>query len=176
MSSSENFNQQEDEEQSQGLPFDDHDDDVSQVHSDEADTTRKAANKLKVGELVVINKRPSRIVELVKSKIGKHGHAKVSIRGTDIFNGKQYECHLPVSHQIDVPILQKLDYSLITIDAKYTQLVNLQGVMRDDVELTDDPLCKRLIKLYESNENDQIIVTVISWAHEAKIIGIRKRQ
>jgi translation initiation factor 5A len=178
MSSEEDFNEQEQEQeeeeqiQSESLDFDDYD--VNQVNTGAVDTTSKAANKLKVGEYVVINKRPSRIVDLVKSKIGKHGHAKVSIKGTDIFNGKQYECHLPASHQIDVPIVRKLDYALITINTKYTQLVDLQGVMREDVELGDDPLCKRLIKLYESNETDEIIVTVISWSHEAKIIDFRK--
>jgi translation initiation factor 5A len=176
MSSQEDFSEQETEEQFQSESFGFDDYDVNQVNTGAVDVTSKPANKLKVGEYVMINKRPSRIVNFVKSKIGKHGHAKVSIRGTDIFNGKQYECHLPATHQIDVPIVRRLDYALITIRTKYAQLLDTQGVMRENVVLGDNALCKRLIELYQSNATDEIIVRVISWGHEAKVIDFRKVQ
>lgn len=41
--------------------------------------------------IVLGEKRPCKIVEYSISKTGKHGHAKASIVGIDIFDGRKYE-------------------------------------------------------------------------------------
>jgi translation initiation factor 5A len=149
---------------------------MTQIDTGATDSTSIPVNKLRIGKYALLEGRPCRVVEIKKSKTGKHGHAKANIAGTDLFTDKRYEVHLPTSHVIEVPIVQRLDYSLILIDGKFTQLIDLSGTMREDIEITDDETCEHLVQLYQSGEANEIIVTVLSSLGETKIIEFRKVQ
>jgi translation initiation factor 5A len=147
---------------------------VNQVDTGAMESTSIPVNKLRVGGYVLLEGRPCRVVDIAKSKTGKHGHAKANIAGADLFTGRRYEAHLPTSHDIEVPFVQRLDYKLINIDGQYTQMIDIRGNMREDVEITDDDVCQRLVELHESDEADEIIVTVLFALGESKIIEFRK--
>ncbi|KAH0795138.1 Eukaryotic translation initiation factor 5A [Histomonas meleagridis] len=152
-----------------------HDLDIAHIDTGALESTSIPVNKLKKGGYVLLEGRPCRVVDIAKSKTGKHGHAKANIAGTDIFTGRRYEAHLPTSHDIEVPFVQRQDYALINIDGKNTQLLDLQGNMREDVELGDDEICQKVINEYENNDSgDEIIVTVISSNGESRIIDYKK--
>jgi translation initiation factor 5A len=147
---------------------------MNQVDTGAMESTSIPVNKLRVGGYVLLEGRPCKVVDIAKSKTGKHGHAKANIAGTDLFTGRRYEAHLPTSHDIEVPFVQRLDYKLINIDGQYTQMIDLRGNMREDVEITNDEVCQRLVELHESDEIDEIIVTVLFALGESKIIEFRK--
>lgn len=54
--------------------------------------------------------KPCRVTEYCISKPGKHGAAKASIVGVDIFTGKKYEDGGPTSSNIFVPNVSKREY------------------------------------------------------------------
>jgi translation initiation factor 5A len=116
--------------------------------------------------------RPCRVVDISKSKTGKH--AKASVAGTDLFTSRRHKAHLPTSHDIEVPFVQREDYALINIDGKNTQLLDLQGNMREDVELGVGEVAQKLRDLWASGEAEEIIVTVLSALGEAEIIEFEK--
>lgn len=157
-----------------------HHDGDFEVHTTDSgaqDSTTIPVNKLKKGGYVLIEGRPCRVVDIAKSKTGKHGHAKASIAGTDLFTGRRYETHCPTSHDIEIPFVDRQDYALINIDGNNTQLLDLQGNMREDVELTKDELCDKIRDEYENNTSgEDIIVTVITSLGEAKIIEFKRSQ
>jgi translation initiation factor 5A len=155
-------------------PQDDYD--IHQVDTGALESTSIPVNKLKKGGYVLLEGRPCRVVDISKSKTGKHGHAKASIAGTDLFTGRRYEAHLPTSHDIEVPFVQREDYALINIDGKNTQLLDLQGNMREDVELADGDVSQKLRDLWASGEAEEIIVTVLSSLGESKIIEFKRGQ
>jgi translation initiation factor 5A len=155
-------------------PQDDYE--IHQVNTGALESTSIPVNKLKKGGYVLLEGRPCRVVDISKSKTGKHGHAKASIAGTDLFTGRRYEAHLPTSHDIEVPFVQREDYALINIDGKNTQLLDLQGNMREDVELGDGEVSQKLQDLWRSGEAEEIIVTVLSSLGESKIIEFKKGQ
>jgi len=81
---------------------------------------------------------------------------------------------MPTSHDIECPMVDRQDYSLIQIEGKHTQLIDMSGNMREDVEVDGSDLCKRLEEAAAGGED--LFVTVITWTKEAKIIDFRKNQ
>ena len=41
------------------------------------------ASKVNVGDIIIIKGRPCKVIEVTKSKTGKHGHAKIYVRSSD---------------------------------------------------------------------------------------------
>ena len=153
-----------------------HDYEIHAVDTGALESTSIPVNKLKKGGYVLLEGRPCRVVDIAKSKTGKHGHAKANIASTDIFTGRRYEAHLPTSHDIEVPMVDRQDYALINIDGKNTQLLDLQGNMREDVEIGDDEVSKKVVEEFEAQTGEEIIVTVLTWTNESKIIEFKKSQ
>merc|ERR1712226_701796 len=58
---------------------------------------------------------PCKIVDMSTSKTGKHGHAKVNMVGIDIFDGKKYEDMSPSTHDMEVPNVNRKEYTLIDV-------------------------------------------------------------
>jgi len=73
------------------------------------------AGTIKKGGYCMLKGFPCKVVEMSTSKAGKHGHAKATIVGTDIFTSKKYEDSCPTSHNMEVPVVKKLELLLIDI-------------------------------------------------------------
>ena len=68
-----------------------------------SDSYPLACGSIKKGGYMVFQGRPCKVVGYTTAKTGKHGHAKASITGIDIFTGKKYEDSVPTSHNVEVP-------------------------------------------------------------------------
>jgi len=51
---------------------------------------------------------PCKVIDYSTAKPGKHGSAKASIVGTDIFTGKKYEDSWPTSAGVMIPTVNRL--------------------------------------------------------------------
>src|SRR5690242_1297833 len=76
---------------------------------------------------VLLKGFPCKIVDMSTSKTGKHGHAKVHLIGVDIFTGKKYEDLCPSTHNMDVPIVNRQEYTLLDVDGDYLSLMAASG-------------------------------------------------
>merc|ERR1711912_172110 len=106
---------------------------------DQADTGAQtfpfSAGSIRKGSHMLIKGFPCKVAEVTTSKTGKHGHAKASITGIDIFTGKKYEDSVPTSHNIDCPNVTKTEYTLVSIDDDgYVTLMDAEGEMREDLK------------------------------------------
>lgn len=146
------------------------------------------ANALKHGGYVVINGFPCKIIDISKSKTGKHGHAKVHIVGVDIFTGKKYEDVLPASHNVDVPIITREEYQLIDVNANnqglaggrpyvdqddyYLTLLSEKGEQKTDLKLSgEDPL---LTQIQDLQADDKIVMcTVLSALDKEAVVAVK---
>ena len=66
----------------------------------------------KIGNLskndhILIKGYPCKIIDVTKSKPGKHGHAKANVTAVDIFTGKKYETSESTGHTVECPIVEK---------------------------------------------------------------------
>ncbi len=82
------------------------------------------AGAIKEGSYIVIDDTPCKVVEVEKSKTGKHGSTKVRIVGISVIDSSKKVLTVPSDAQVNVPIIEK----------KYAQVVN---VTRETVQLMD---------------------------------------
>jgi len=85
------------------------------------------AGSLKEGSFVVIDEEPCKIVEVEKSKPGKHGSAKVRITAIGIFDRVKRSIVVPVDQKVDVPIIEKKVTQVISITPANVQLMDLSS-------------------------------------------------
>lgn len=81
---------------------------------------------LRVGSYVVIKEEPCRIINLTKSKPGKHGSAKVRVVAIGVFDGAKRSFVKPISAQVEVPIIEKRSAQVIALLPATLQVMDLE--------------------------------------------------
>lgn len=89
---------------------------------------------LKIGHSIVIDGEPCRIVELEKSKPGKHGAAKVRLVAIGIFDGVKRTMVGPADTRVEVPIVEKRTGQVVSV----TDTVSLMD--NETLEIMEVPL------------------------------------
>ena len=84
------------------------------------------AGELKEGSYVVIDGEPCRVVEIEKSKTGKHGSAKARIVAVGVFDGGKRTLSLPVDAQVEVPIIEKRSGQVFAVTPSSVQIMDLE--------------------------------------------------
>ena len=129
-----------------------------------ADTVPCQAGDLKKGDFVCIRGRPTKIVEIETFKNGKHGSAKCSITGEDLFTFKKYELVCPASYPMPCPIVSKAELQLIDIsDEGQLTLLDEHFEEREDLDLPlskDNEGVARAIRAHFDNGKD-LTLTVL---------------
>ncbi|KAK4112163.1 translation initiation factor eIF-5A [Canariomyces notabilis] len=125
---------------------------------------------LRKNGFVVIKNRPCKIVDMSTSKTGKHGHAKVHLVALDIFTGKKLEDLCPSTHNMDVPVVKRQEYTLIDIsDDGYLSLMTSDGDTKDDVRLPDGEVGEKIKKLFKEEEKETLVTVQTAMGEEAAI-------
>ncbi len=81
---------------------------------------------LKIGQHILINSEPCRIVEYEHSKPGKHGSAKARIVGIGVFDSVKRNIVSPVDARVDVPLIEKRSAQIISTTQDQVQLMDLE--------------------------------------------------
>jgi translation initiation factor 5A len=123
---------------------------------------------LRKGGHVVIKGRPCKVVEMSTSKTGKHGHAKVNLVGIDIFTGKKLEDMSPSTHNMDVPHVQRNEFTLIDIDDGFLNLMDGNGDTKNDIKLPEGELGEQITADFKGGK-DLLIAVLKSMGEEAAI-------
>ena len=88
-------------------------------------TRPEEAGSLKVGSFIVIDGEPCKIVELEKSKTGKHGSAKVRIVAIGFFDNVKRSIVAPSGARVEVPTINKKTAQVIAVMPDAIQLMDL---------------------------------------------------
>jgi len=96
------------------------------------------------------------------SKTGKHGHAKVNLVGIDIFDGKKYEDMSPSTHNMEVPNVNRKEYTLIDVTEEgFLSLMDDGGDVRDDLHCNhNQELLAEIQKKFDAGE--EMMITVLA--------------
>ena len=132
------------------------------------------ANKLKVGDKILIADKICTIVNTVQVKNGKHGGAKCIFKGLCLFEeGKVKEMTVASTHNVTVPIVKRTDYTVIFARDGYCNLLSASGETRDDVTLTPD-MEAEVREIMERDE--EAVVTILSSGENMKVQSVRSRK
>jgi len=131
-------------------------------------------NNLKVNGFAVFKGRPCKIMEMSKSKPGKHGAAKYHLVGIDIFSGKKYDEICQSTHQMEVPDVNKFDMQLIDVsDDQFLSLMSEDGKdTRGDLKVPAGEVGERLTQLFGEDKN--VIVTIQSSMGEEMVVAVKE--
>ena len=94
--------------------------------SDDASGDKKytPVSKIKTGHYIVIDGEPCRVVDLSKSKPGKHGAAKARIVAVGVFDGVKRSIIKPVSDKIPVPMIHKKEGQVISVSGDSVEVMD----------------------------------------------------
>jgi translation initiation factor 5A len=93
---------------------------------------------LRVGGYIIIDDEPCRIVELTKSKPGKHGSAKARIVAIGIFDGVKRSFVKPVDASAEVPIIEKRSGQVFAVMPNTIQIMDLETYEYVDAPIPEE--------------------------------------
>jgi translation initiation factor 5A len=82
--------------------------------------------ELRVNGYMMIDGEPCRIVDITKSKPGKHGSAKARIVAIGVFDGQKRQFVKPVDATAEVPIIDKRPGQIFAINPAGIQIMDLE--------------------------------------------------
>jgi len=109
-----------------------------------------SAGTSKVGSYVVIDGAACRVVSADTSKPGKHGSAKIRIVATGLLDSKRRETVMPVSDNIEVPIIEKKTAQVLNVTGDMANIMDDESYETFDLKIPDElketvvPNCKIL--------------------------------
>jgi translation initiation factor 5A len=96
------------------------------------------AGSLKVGNYMICDDEPCKIVSIEKSKSGKHGHAKVRITAIGAFDGSKRSLVYPTTSQVDVPMIDKRSGQVISVAEKSLTVMDLESYATFEMAIPED--------------------------------------
>ena len=140
--------------------------------SSEKQFYQQQANTLKTNGLVLLNERPCKIIECHSTKVGKHGHAKVTLLAIDIFSGKKIEHCFQASANIEVPVIERKEYEYIDEQDGYVILMNTETFeTREDIKC-EEKIMNQISDLLSKMKT--VSVSVQQYGELTKIIEVKE--
>jgi translation initiation factor 5A len=103
------------------------------------------AGDLKVGSYALIDNEPCQIVDIEKSKPGKHGSAKIRASGISLFDGKKKTYLAQADAGVQVPIVDKRSGQIVSITPSGIQLMDLETYETIEMSMpTDDDVASKI--------------------------------
>jgi len=93
---------------------------------------------LRKGGYIVFEGEPCRIVDITKSKPGKHGAAKARIVAIGIFDGVKRSLVKPVDATAEVPIIEKRTGQVFAVTSSGVQIMDLETYEYLDASFPED--------------------------------------
>ncbi len=149
--------------------------DFDQGDAGSSDCINVQAGSIKKGGYCMLKGYPCKVSEYSTAKPGKHGSAKATIVGIDIFTNKKHEDSWPTSHNCQVPIVNKTEYEIADVaEDDFAHLILNDGSLKELKLPAEEELNAELKKLWsDNNETAQVFFTVIVAKGQEKIVSGR---
>jgi translation initiation factor 5A len=89
-------------------------------------TQQKEVRDLQEGSYVMMEDAAVEINHYSTAKPGKHGSAKARVEGKGVFDGKKRNFSQPVDQKIEVPIIDRKQGQVVSVDGDDAQIMDLE--------------------------------------------------
>ncbi len=96
------------------------------------------AKDLREGKYVLIDDIPCRIVNIEKSKSGKHGAAKMRITGVGVFGGEKKTLLSPGDADVEVPMIDRKNVQIMSVSGNTAQVMDSQTYEVYEIEIPQE--------------------------------------
>ena len=93
---------------------------------------------MREGGYIVVDGEPCRIINLTKSKPGKHGSAKAKVVAIGIFDGAKKSFVKPVDANAEIPIIDKRSGQVFSVTSSEIQIMDLETYEYVDAPFPED--------------------------------------
>ena len=137
------------------------------------------ANSIKAGGYIILKGLPCKVVEVHKSKTGKHGSAKMRFVGIDIFTRKKVEDWYPGSDMVESPEVKKYDIRVTDMDETTVTgtVVKGKGHVQKTFPLPQgrqESLMELVDEIRERYDSGQpTLVTIASAVGKEAVVGVK---
>ena len=100
--------------------------------------TYATLGELKVGNFIMIDGEPCKIVSISKAKTGKHGSAKANVVAISLITGSKKTFVAPVDTRVEVPIIEKRIGQVLAVTGDSVQLMDMESYDTFEVPLPEE--------------------------------------
>jgi len=97
---------------------------------------------LRVGGYMMIEGEPCKIMDITKSKPGKHGSAKARIVAIGVFDNQKRQFVKPVVSGAEIPIIDKRPGQVFAVNPNGVQIMDLETFEYLDAPFPEEPEIK----------------------------------
>lgn len=126
--------------------------------------TLKSIGSLQKGAYVVIDGVACKVTDTQTSRPGKHGHAKVRMQGQGIIDGKKREIVKPGHDKIEVPIIDKRNAQVLSIQESTANVMDSETYDMFDLEIPEElkgEVVEGVTVLYWQILEDKLMIQVV---------------
>ena len=141
-----------------------------------ADCEPQTAGSIKKGGHCMLKGYPCKVTEYSTAKPGKHGSAKATIVGIDIFTNKKHEDTAPTAATVQVPIVTKTEMEIADVgEDDFVSAIEEDGGLYNTLKLPteDDETYKELRKMWDDRGEKQVFFTVLRAVGQQKWVSGR---
>ena len=93
---------------------------------------------LKKGSYIMIEEHPCKVISIVTSKPGKHGHAKARIEAVGLLDGRKRIIVRPGGSRIDIPTVDKRSAQVLSVSGSKAQVMDSETYETFDIEIPEE--------------------------------------
>jgi translation initiation factor 5A len=94
--------------------------------------------ELREGGYIVVDDEPCKILSIQMSKPGKHGEAKARMDVMGIFDNRKRSIVHPVTHKVQVPMIDKRKGQIISISGDHAQIMDSENYSMMELLLDEE--------------------------------------
>jgi len=95
-------------------------------------------SSLKSGSYVVIDGVACRVVNILTSRPGKHGHAKCRVEAIGIIDNQKKVIVMPGHDKIDSPIIEKKTATVLSISGDMANIMDIETYETFDLKIPEE--------------------------------------
>lgn len=142
------------------------------------DCTPCTFGDIKKGGYCMLKGFPCKVSEYSTAKPGKHGSAKATVVGNDIFTNKKYEDTAPTGAGALVPNVTKEELEVADIDEDdFVSVILPDGDLKSDLKLPkeDEDTYKELKKVWDERGENTVLYTIQKACGKEKFVSARTK-